>query len=290
MSEVKVEIPLPLLEELVESLKNVSVPYVEIRKEYFITEGWKQITFSQPFSESPVIAAFYESKEGWYVPEYFRKLRVELPSIGIPKAPSIPPFSIDIPTVPHPELEVIFADHFGEFSDKFLDKITEYFGLPTPDFVHNAFRPIFRALGAELARAIEEAWDENIKKQVDKVSDELESSINSKIEEIRSAINSGLKQLRDTIASVVGDFKDKVQSGLNEIIDDTSVALNKSIDKLYEMMKLPKGVIVRGAPIRNVSATGFEVYAVTGTLHWIAMGGRQLPFTPLVEKLSVYLK
>jgi len=275
----------------VAALKNIKVPKIEQGKEHYITKGWQSVKFTEKFSSSPVIIALIESREGWYIEEYFRKLRVELPTIEIPKAPAIPPFSLDIPSLPHPELEKKLADAFEEVAEKYLgDWNVTVAGISFGfNFLRDRIKKVFRVVGAETARIIEkDVWDDTIKKQVDKIESQVENSVNSKIEEIRTVLNTGLKDARDKIATTVSNFRSSIQTGINTVVDYSDDALNKSIDKLYDMMGLPKGTIVTLAAVQKVSATGFEVWSPgASTIHWGALGSAPLPLQPVIESFEV---
>jgi len=83
--------------------------------------------------------------------------------------------------------------------------------------------------------------------------------------------------LQDAVAKLY-QFRDSIQEAINNLtsatnsaIADAEKAAEEAIKKLWDMLGQEKGRIFLPAKIRNVTSTGFEVYAPSAcTLHYIA--------------------
>jgi len=273
-----------VLSDLAEQLKRLKIPFVQGRTEYFITSGLKTITFPTPFKEAPTLIVFIESEKGWYIEDLFSYTRIEIGKIDLPKLDDFKELTLEIEKISVP-------DYPTQVHDAFEDKVKSVLGeWGILNWARNKIVGAFGAVGRIVGAVLQQFYNKTVFGQTTKTVNALIDRINSVISTIRDDVYSGLKSLRDKAQNALDDTRSKIQGALNIITDHAGEAWNKSIDKLYDMMGLKTGIIVKLAQIENRTATKFVVNSPgPSTIHWVAFGQPYIT-GPIITDLELIIE
>ena len=296
-----IPIPVDILQQIAAMLRKTWIPKIERGTIYISLAGWKQVNFAEAFKQVPTVGALILAKPAWYVEELFPPPNIDFSDLKklindlISKIGEIPELSIDIPTIPRPELEVAFADAFSEFGEDFWDKVETYIFkdlIAVPDKAIAEVDPVFRYLGASLARIIEKKlWDDKIQPQLDKIENELEPAINNVLKKFRDKVNDVISKIKNALTKGCDKAVADIEKATNLLTTYTSDALNKSIDKLWNMTGMEEGIIPSFAAVDNVTQTGFKVLAPSiCTIHWWAFGEFIVPGEPIASRIETIIQ
>lgn len=290
-TEPAIVVPISILQEISQSLRELSIPKFQYGKKYFGVAGWHTIQFKEPFKEVPTVGGLMLARPAWYTKDFFEPPHLNLSEVRetildyIDKIDSVPDIDIDFPDVP----DLNLTDKIRQsFRNAAREKLGDW---PYPvSFATEKIVDAFGEVGVKLADVMEVDVVDALWDQLSGVSAVIEGEINGVIDRVREAINDAIDKIRNALTRATNIAVRRIENTTNQITEYSTRALNESIDKIWEMTGADKGLMPSSIQLDNVTQTSFDIKSPgVATFHWCAFGGLMIPGMPVADKIDLLI-